>query len=77
MPIIYEGMQIEAAYRLDLVVADAIVVEIKSVESLTRLHSSQLLTYLKFSRHRVGFLINFNVSLFKEGLKRLVLEPPA
>jgi GxxExxY protein len=73
MPIVFEGLQIDAGYRLDLVVADAIVVEVKAVEALSRLHEAQLLTYLKLSSHRLGFLMNFNVPLFKDGLRRLVL----
>jgi GxxExxY protein len=73
LPIVYEGMQLEAGYRLDMVVNNKIIIEVKAAEALTRLHSSQLLTYLKLSGYRLGFLMNFNVSLFKEGVKRIVL----
>jgi GxxExxY protein len=73
LPIFYRETRLDVGYRLDLVVENAIVIEIKSVEALTRLHESQTLTYLKLSGHRMAFLINFNVVLFKQGLRRLVL----
>jgi GxxExxY protein len=73
MPIIYDGMKLDAGFRLDLVVNDQILVEIKAVDMLTRLHDAQLLTYLKFSRYEIGFLMNFNVELFKHGLKRFIM----
>ena len=72
LPITYEGMVLDVGYRLDVLVEDLIVVEVKAVESLTPLHEAQLLTYLKLSERRVGFLMNFNVELFKQGLRRLV-----
>jgi len=72
-PLIYEGVKLDAGFRLDLVVADAIIVEIKSVDALSRVHEAQILTYLKLSPYRVGFSMNFNVPLFKQGLKRFVL----
>ena len=71
LPIVYEATRLDAAYRMDIVVDDAVVIEIKAVEALTRLHEAQVLTYLKLSRKRVGFLMNFNVELFKDGLRRL------
>jgi GxxExxY protein len=72
LPVEYEGASLDAGYRLDLLVADAIVVEVKAVEALSRLHEAQVLTYLKLSGHRVGFLMNFNVALFKDGIRRLL-----
>jgi GxxExxY protein len=72
LQVIYAGVTLEAAYRLDIVVENSIIVEIKAVETLTRLHEAQLLTYLRLSNMRLGFLTNFNVTLFKNGLKRLV-----
>jgi GxxExxY protein len=72
-PIVYDGLEIEAALRLDLLVGEAIVVEVKSVESILPIHRSQLLTYLKLSGHRLGFLMNFNVALFKNGIQRLIV----
>jgi GxxExxY protein len=73
LPIVYEGSTLDAGYRLDLLVEDAVVIEVKAVDALTRLHEAQVLTYLKLSGHRLGFLMNFNVDLFKQGLRRLVL----
>lgn len=73
LPIVYDGATLDTGYRLDLVVADAIVLEIKAVDALTRLHEAQMATYLRLSGHRLGFLMNFNVPLFKHGLKRFVL----
>lgn len=73
LPIIYEGCEIEAAFRIDLLVSDAIVVEIKAVEAMLPIHRSQLLTYLKLSGCRLGFLMNFNVQLFKDGVRRLII----
>jgi len=72
LPVVYEGMTLNAGYRLDLVVSDAIIVEVKAVDTLTRLHEAQVLTYLRLSGMRMAFLMNFNVVLFKQGLKRLV-----
>ena len=72
LPVVYEGMKLDAGYRLDIVVEESIIIEIKAVEVLTRLHESQLATYLKFSGYRIGFLMNFNSVLFKHGLRRLV-----
>jgi GxxExxY protein len=71
LPIQYEGLRLDGGFRLDLVVADSVVVEVKAVEALSRLHEAQLLTYLKLSGFRLGFLINFNVPLLKDGLRRL------
>ena len=72
LPITYEGITLESGYRLDLVVNDAIVVENKAVEALSRLHQAQILTYLRLSGFGMGFLMNFNVVLFKQGLRRFV-----
>jgi GxxExxY protein len=73
LPISYEGLRLDAGYRLDLVVASTVIVEVKAVEALSRLHEAQLLTYLKLSGLKVGFLMNFNVPLFKDGVRRLAL----
>ena len=73
LPIFYDGVALDAGYRLDLIVEESIVIEIKAVDALTRVHEAQILTYLKLSGCRIGFLMNFNVVLFKQGLKRLVL----
>lgn len=73
LPIVYEGVTLDAGYRLDIVVDDSIILEIKAVDLLSRLHEAQILTYLRLSGYRLGFLMNFNVELFKHGLKRVVL----
>jgi GxxExxY protein len=72
LPINYKGIKFESAYRMDLVVEDAIVIEIKATEELLPIHAAQLLTYLKSSNKRAGLLINFNVPILKNGLKRIV-----
>jgi GxxExxY protein len=79
LPVTYKGIKLECGYKLDLVVEDCVVVELKSSEALTPVHQAQLLTYLKTSNKKVGLLINFNVQLLKNGLKRVVnhYEGPA
>ena len=72
LPIKYDNVLIESGYRLDLVVEGLIIVEIKAIEKLHPVHEAQCLTYLKFSGLRVCILINFNVKLFKDGIKRIV-----
>jgi len=72
LPINYKGIKFESAYKMDLVVEDAIVIEIKAIEELLPVHAAQLLTYLKSSNKRVGLLLNFNVPILKSGLKRIV-----
>jgi len=73
LPIVYEGEKLDAGYRLDLVVDGVVILEIKSVDALAPIHDAQVLTYLKLSGLRIGLLMNFNVVLLKQGLKRLVL----
>ncbi len=69
----YEGLKLDAGLRLDLLIEKSIIIEIKAVESLLPVHKAQLLTYLKLSGHRLGFLVNFNVAVVKDGLKRVIL----
>lgn len=73
LPIVYKETHLECGYRMDLVVEERILIEIKSVEALAPIHDAPVLTYLKLSGLRVGFLFNFNVPLLKLGMKRLVL----
>jgi GxxExxY protein len=73
LPVVYEGLRLDAGLRLDLVVANQIVVELKAVESSIPLYEAQLLTYLKLTGFRLGFLINFNTPYLKDGFKRIVL----
>lgn len=73
LPIVYETVKLEAGYRIDLLIDNAVMVEIKSIEALAPIHEAQLLTYLRLSGRRLGLLINFNVVLLKQGLKRMIL----
>lgn len=68
---IYENVKLDCAYRLDLLVENKIIVEVKAVESLQPIHSVQLLTYLKLAKCKLGLLINFNVLHLKDGIKRV------
>ncbi|HXB74832.1 MAG TPA: GxxExxY protein [Candidatus Acidoferrales bacterium] len=72
LPVYYKGLKLDCGYKLDLVVEDSVVVELKAIEELLPVHSAQLLTYLKSSGKRVGILINFNVPVLTKGLKRMV-----
>lgn len=73
LPIVYDGERLDGGLRLDLLVEGEIVVEIKAVEKFSPLHHAQLLTYLRLSQKSVGFLINFNVRLIRDGIRRIVL----
>jgi GxxExxY protein len=73
LPIVYKGQHLNCGYRIDLLVEELVIVEIKSVERLERVHSAQLLSYLRFARCQVGLLFNFNVKwLVQDGVKRVV-----
>ncbi len=72
MPFVYKEIKLDIGYRLDLLIEDKVIVEIKSVESLAPVHYAQLLTYLKLSNLKLGLLINFNTKLLKEGIHRIV-----
>ena len=71
LPLIYEGVKLEIGYRVDLIVENKVIIEIKSVEALNDVHLAQVLTYLKLSDCKLGMLINFNVSLIKNGIRRI------
>ena len=73
LPLVYKGIELECGYRMDIVVEDKVVVELKTVPALLPIHEAQLLSYLKLSRKRVGLLINFHVPVLRDGLKRMVL----
>ena len=72
LPLSYKGLKLDCSYRIDLLVEDEIVVELKSVEQILPVHSAQLLTYLKAAHKQVGLLINFNVPVLKDGIRRIV-----
>jgi GxxExxY protein len=78
VPVTYKGLRLDCGFKLDLLVGDLVIVELKAIDELLPIHKAQLLTYLKGSRKRVGLLINFNVPVLKNGLKRMVnhhIEP--
>lgn len=72
LPLVYKEVKLEIGYRVDLLVENKVIIEIKSVEALNDVHLAQILTYLKLSDCKVGLLINFNVSLLKNGIRRVV-----
>ncbi len=76
LPVLYEGLEIDAGYRIDMIVENMIVVENKAIERLLPIHEAQLLTYLKLSGHSLGFLLNWNVRFMKHGIKRMVNNLP-
>ena len=73
LPVEYKGLKLDCGYRLDLVVEDKVIVELKAVESILPVHEAQLLTYLRLTGKRVGLLINFNVPVLRRGIVRRVL----
>ena len=73
VPVIYKEIQLDLGYRLDLLVENSVIVELKSIDALAPIHEAQILTYMRFSKRKVGLLINFNVTVLKNGLKKYVL----
>ena len=72
MPLIYEEVKLDCGYRIDILVEGKVVIEIKSVEALNDVHLAQTLTYMKLGGYKLGLLINFNVSLLKDGIRRVI-----
>ena len=72
MPLVYESVKLDCGYRIDILVNNKVVIEIKSVEALNEIHLAQTLTYLKLGNFKLGLLINFNVSILKKGIRRVV-----
>jgi len=72
VPVFYKNVRLDCGYRIDILAEDQIVVELKSVDSMLPVHEAQLLTYMHFARKKIGLLINFNVKVLKEGLRRFV-----
>lgn len=72
MPVVYEGVKLECGYRIDILVENKVVIELKSVETLNDVHLAQTLTYMKLGNYKLGLLINFNVALLKNGIKRVI-----
>ncbi|HNV53454.1 MAG TPA: GxxExxY protein [Tenuifilaceae bacterium] len=73
LPLVYKKVKLETGYRIDLIVENSIIIEIKAVDSLSDIHLAQILTYLKLSNCKLGLLVNFNVRHLKDGIKRVVL----
>jgi GxxExxY protein len=73
VPIIFEKVKLDCGYRIDLLIDDQVIVEAKSIEALAPVHTAQVLTHLKFAGKKVGLLINFNVTVLKQGIKRYIL----
>jgi GxxExxY protein len=73
LPIVYKALHLERSLRIDILVADRLILELKSVEAIAPVHEAQLLTYLKLSGRHVGLLLNFNVAVLRDGIKRMVL----
>lgn len=73
LPVRYKGINLDCGYRVDMIVAGKLIIELKSVDSILPIHEAQLLTYMKLTNIRTGLLINFNTTLLKNGIKRLVL----
>ena len=69
---VYEGIELDAGYRIDLLVNDLVILELKVVEKLMPIHTAQLLSYLKLSERKLGYLLNFNVAHMRDGIKRIV-----
>jgi GxxExxY protein len=72
LPLVYESIKLDAGYRVDLIIENKLIVEVKSIDALADIHLAQVLTYLKLSNCKLGLLINFNVLLFKDGIKRVI-----
>ena len=72
LPLVYEEVKLEIGYRVDLIVENKLIIEVKSVEALNDVHFAQLLTYLRLANCKLGMLINFNIFLFKNGVKRII-----
>jgi len=73
LPVPYKGVKLDCGYRVDVLVADELILELKAIEQLKGIHEAQILTYMKLARIKIGLLINFNVSLLKDGIRRFKL----
>jgi len=73
IPLIYKSIKLECGYRLDLLVENCVIVELKSIDAIAPIHEAQILTYLRLSKLKIGLLINFNVTVLKNGLRRYIL----
>ena len=71
LPVVYDGVRLDAGYKIDILVEDKVIVELKTVERILPVHEAQLISYLKLSNKKIGLLINFNVRLLRDGIRRL------
>jgi GxxExxY protein len=76
VPVFYKGTHVDCAFRIDILVEDSIVLEVKAVEKMHPVFIAQVITYLKLSKLRIGYLLNFNVRLMRDGIERIVYDPP-
>jgi GxxExxY protein len=76
VPVTYEGVNVDCSYRVDILVEDTVIVEIKSVDKLHAIHKAQMLTYMRLLQRPIGLLINFNVQQLVQGVQRLILDVP-
>ena len=74
VPVVYKGVKLECGYRIDILVAGSVVLELKSIEAIAPVHEATLLTYLRLSGNTLGLIINFNVTILKNGIRRFVLK---
>jgi len=74
VPVVYKGVKLECGYRIDILVAGSVVLELKSIEAIAPVHEATLLTYLRLSGNTLGLIINFNVTILKDGIRRFVLK---
>lgn len=72
LPIIYKGKKLKNSFRIDLLIDDLVIVELKSVQQIEKIHEAQLLTYMRMAKKKVGLLMNFNVSIMKQGIRRFI-----
>lgn len=77
VPVMYKGIKLECGYRMDIVVEERVVLELKSIECIAPVHEATVLTYLRLSEKTLGLLINFNVAILKDGVRRFMLQRPS
>ena len=74
LPVNYKGVQLDCGYRIDLLIDNQLIVELKSIEQLLKIHEAQILTYMRLAKVKIGLLMNFNVPILKKGIKRFLLS---
>lgn len=75
LPVVYNGRKLESGYRIDIIVQDKVILEIKAVDELAPIHTAQLLTYLRLSKIKLGFILNFNTTKLTDGIRRYIMTP--